>query len=186
MLTGVFLAMIGLGFLIHSLSLVFVFTPLYALAHAWELKNIEEPELIKRFGDDFISYRERTPMFIPRIRPGKLSAGLWYSGPPEIRTVEMNSDLPAIDELLQAEEWPLVWEDLEVSNCQPDAVFNVAIKDGEFAGFFATHSFGRVGYLYLIIIDHKFRRKGIARPLYSKTLRSLRANGAQGYVAHTT
>jgi protein-S-isoprenylcysteine O-methyltransferase Ste14 len=69
MLTGVFLAMIGLGLLIHSLSLVFVFTPLYALAHAWELKQIEEPELTKRFGDEFISYRERTPMFFPGIRP---------------------------------------------------------------------------------------------------------------------
>lgn len=68
MLTGVFLLMFGLGFVIHSLSLVFVFTPLYALAHAWELKHIEEPELVKRFGDDFVAYRERTPMFFPRIK----------------------------------------------------------------------------------------------------------------------
>ena len=117
---------------------------------------------------------------------GKLSAGLWFSGHPEIRTVEMISDLPAIEGLLQLEEWPLVREDLEVSHCQPGAVFNVAIKDGAFAGFFATHSFGRVGYLNLMIIDPKFRRKGIARPLYFKTLRSLRAGGARGYVVHTT
>jgi hypothetical protein len=46
---------------------------------------------------------------------GKLSAGSWFSGHPEIRTVEMTSDLPAIEELLQLEEWPLVREDLEVS-----------------------------------------------------------------------
>lgn len=71
MLTGVFLAMLGLGFLLHSLTLVLIFTPLYALAHAWELKQIEEPELIKRFGDDFISYRKRTPMFFPRIKQPK-------------------------------------------------------------------------------------------------------------------
>jgi len=117
---------------------------------------------------------------------GKLSAGSWFSGHPEIRPVEMTSDFPAIEELLQLEEWPLVREDLEVSHCQPGAVFNVAIKDGAFAGFFATHSFARVGYLDLMVIDPKFRRKGIARPLYFKTLRSLRASGAHGYVVHTT
>jgi len=68
MLTGVFLLMFGLGFAMHSLSLVLLFTPLYALSHAWELKQIEEPELVKRFGDEFLAYRERTPMFIPRFR----------------------------------------------------------------------------------------------------------------------
>ncbi len=117
---------------------------------------------------------------------GMISAGSWFSGHPEIRTVEMTSDLPAIEELIQLEEWPLVREDLEVSHCQPGAVFNVAIKNGAFAGFFATHSFGRVGYLCLMIIDPKFRRKGIARPLYFKTLRSLRVSGTHGYVVHTT
>ena len=53
---------------------------------------------------------------------GMLSAGSWFSGHPEIRTVEMTSDLPAIEELIQLEEWPLVREDLEVSHCQPGAV----------------------------------------------------------------
>ena len=117
---------------------------------------------------------------------GKLSAGLWFSGHPKVRRVDLTSDLPAIEKLLQLEEWPLVREDLEISHCQPGAVFNVAIKDGAFAGFFATHSFGRVGYLDLMIIDPKFRRKGIARPLYFKTVRSLRASGVHGYVVHTT
>ena len=68
MLTGVFLLMFGLGFAIHSLSLVLIFTPLYALAHFWELKEIEEPELIKRLGDVYLAYREKTPMFIPIFR----------------------------------------------------------------------------------------------------------------------
>ena len=117
---------------------------------------------------------------------GRLSAGLRFSGHPEIRTVEMSSDLPAIEELIRLEEWPLIREDLEVSHCQPGAVFNVAFKNGVFAGFFTTHSFGRVGYLNLMIIDPKFRRKGIARPLYFKTMKSLRASGTHGYVVHTT
>lgn len=68
MLTGVFLLMFGLGFALHSPSLVLIFTPLYAAAHVWELKHIEEPELIQRFGDEFLAYREQTPMFFPRLR----------------------------------------------------------------------------------------------------------------------
>ena len=69
MLTGVFLLLFGIGFAIKSPSLVLVFTPLYALVNFWELKKIEEPELIKRLGEDYLTYRERTPMFIPGIGP---------------------------------------------------------------------------------------------------------------------
>ena len=68
MVTGVFLILFGTGFAVASLSLVLVFTPLYILLHLWELKNIEEPELIRRLGEDYVSYRSRTPMFIPKIR----------------------------------------------------------------------------------------------------------------------
>ena len=68
MLTGVFLLLFGIGFAIRSLSLVVFFTPLFVLANVWELKEIEEPELMKRLGEEYVAYRERTPMFIPRIR----------------------------------------------------------------------------------------------------------------------
>jgi protein-S-isoprenylcysteine O-methyltransferase Ste14 len=68
MLTGVFLLLFGIGFAIKSLSLVLIFTPLYVLANLWELKKIEEPELVRRLGEDYLAYRERTPMFIPGIR----------------------------------------------------------------------------------------------------------------------
>lgn len=71
MLTGVFLLLFGLGFAIRSLSLVLIFTPLFVLANVWELREIEEPELIRRLGEDYLAYRERTPMFIPGTRPGK-------------------------------------------------------------------------------------------------------------------
>ena len=69
MLTGVFLFLFGMGFIINSASLVFFFTPLYVLINVWELKKIEEPELIKRLGDAYIEYRRHTPMFIPGCRP---------------------------------------------------------------------------------------------------------------------
>lgn len=68
MLTGVFLFLFGLGFCINSVSLVFFFTPLFVLVNVWELTEIEEPELMKRLGDEYIEYRRQTPMFIPRCR----------------------------------------------------------------------------------------------------------------------
>jgi protein-S-isoprenylcysteine O-methyltransferase Ste14 len=68
MVTGVFLLLFGIGFAIKSLSLVVFFTPLYVLANVWELKEIEEPELVKRLGEDYVAYQKRTPMFIPGIR----------------------------------------------------------------------------------------------------------------------
>ena len=68
MLTGVFLFLFGIGFIVNSVSLVFFFTPLYVLINVWELKKIEEPELIKRLGTEYIEYRRHTPMFIPGRR----------------------------------------------------------------------------------------------------------------------
>lgn len=69
MLTGVFLLLFGVGFGINSVSLVLFFVPLYVLINIWELKHIEEPELVRRLGDEYIEYREKTPMFIPGWRP---------------------------------------------------------------------------------------------------------------------
>ncbi|MGD8961414.1 MAG: isoprenylcysteine carboxylmethyltransferase family protein [Desulfobacterales bacterium] len=69
MLAGVFLMLFGIGFAVNSVSLVVFFTPLYMLLNVWELKNIEEPELVKRLGHAYIEYRKQTPMFIPGYRP---------------------------------------------------------------------------------------------------------------------
>jgi protein-S-isoprenylcysteine O-methyltransferase Ste14 len=69
MLTGIFLFLVGLGFGLNSMSLVLLFIPLYVLVNVWEVKHIEEPELVKRFGDAYETYRQKTPMFIPGYRP---------------------------------------------------------------------------------------------------------------------
>lgn len=69
MLAGVFLMLFGIGFVVNSVSLVFFFTPLYVVINVWELKRIEEPELIKRLSDEYIEYRRQTPMFIPGRTP---------------------------------------------------------------------------------------------------------------------
>lgn len=68
MLTGIFFLMFGIGFWVDSFSLIFIFTPLFILVNTWELKMIEEPELLKRLGEEYDDYRRKTPMFIPGIR----------------------------------------------------------------------------------------------------------------------
>lgn len=68
MVTGVFILLFGIGFAVNSVSLVCFFTPLYVLVNVWELKQIEEPELVKRLGDEYVEYRRQTPMFFPGLR----------------------------------------------------------------------------------------------------------------------
>jgi len=68
MLTGVFFLLFGFGVFFGSVSLLIVFTPLFIVINFWELKSIEEPELEKRLGEEYIEYRERTPMFFPGCR----------------------------------------------------------------------------------------------------------------------
>jgi protein-S-isoprenylcysteine O-methyltransferase Ste14 len=65
MLTGVFSLLFAFGVFFGSVSLLVVFTPLFIFINFWELKSIEEPELEKRLGEEYIKYRERTPMFFP-------------------------------------------------------------------------------------------------------------------------
>lgn len=67
MLTGVFFLLFGCGVFFGSISLLFVFTPLFIYINYWELKSIEEPELEKRLGESYIKYRETTPMFFPDV-----------------------------------------------------------------------------------------------------------------------
>jgi protein-S-isoprenylcysteine O-methyltransferase Ste14 len=70
MLSGVFLLFFGLGLLLRSISLVFIFTPLLILLNVLELKAIEEPELERRLGKAYRDYKERVPMFFPKLRRG--------------------------------------------------------------------------------------------------------------------
>ena len=64
MLTGVFSLLFGFGVLFGSVFLLFVFTPLFILVNFWELKSIEEPELEKRLGEEYIEYLKNTPRFL--------------------------------------------------------------------------------------------------------------------------
>lgn len=68
MLTGIFIQLFGMAIMLHSISLFFVFTPLFIIINVWELKKIEEPELVKRLGEDYINYKKRVPMFFPWLK----------------------------------------------------------------------------------------------------------------------
>ena len=65
MLTGLFILLFGLGIALGSLSLVFIFTPLFIIMNVWELKKVEEPELARRLGKAYVAYKKRVPMFFP-------------------------------------------------------------------------------------------------------------------------
>ncbi|MFQ5997634.1 MAG: methyltransferase family protein [Dehalococcoidales bacterium] len=67
MLLGWFIMLFGLGLMLNSISLLFIFTPLFILLNILYLKTIEEKEMEKKFGQEYLKYRESVPMFIPRF-----------------------------------------------------------------------------------------------------------------------
>ncbi len=64
MVGGIFLIMFSIGVYYGSLLAVFVFIPIYMLIHIRSLSAVEEPELEKRFGQDYTKYKENTPRFL--------------------------------------------------------------------------------------------------------------------------
>jgi protein-S-isoprenylcysteine O-methyltransferase Ste14 len=68
MLLGMFIFMLGLGLLFGSLSLIFIFTPLFIVINVLYIKAIEEKEMEKKFGPAYLEYKKRVPMFFPRLR----------------------------------------------------------------------------------------------------------------------
>ena len=65
MLTGIFIQLFGLGILVNSLALILIFTPFFIFINYWELKRVEEPELEKRLGQEYVDYKKQVPMFFP-------------------------------------------------------------------------------------------------------------------------
>jgi protein-S-isoprenylcysteine O-methyltransferase Ste14 len=65
MLTGIFLALFGIGIWMNSVCMTLVFTPLFIVLNVLELKLIEEPELEQRLGEPYLAYKNRVRMFLP-------------------------------------------------------------------------------------------------------------------------
>jgi len=68
MLLGLFIFMLGLGILFSSLSLIFIFTPLFIVLNVLYLKAAEEKEMEKKFGEEYLEYKKRVPMFFPWLK----------------------------------------------------------------------------------------------------------------------
>jgi len=71
MILGLFLLMFGLGVLFGSLSLILIFTPLFILLNVLYVKAVEEKEMEKKFGEEYLEYKKKVPMFIPRLKKRK-------------------------------------------------------------------------------------------------------------------
>ena len=59
--------LIGVALLMQSFTLLVIFIPLFVLVHIIYLKFIEEEELEKKFGQAYIDYKKKVPMFFPRL-----------------------------------------------------------------------------------------------------------------------
>ncbi|MFB3897411.1 MAG: isoprenylcysteine carboxylmethyltransferase family protein [bacterium] len=71
MLTGVFFLIFGLGIWYNSIAVAFIFTPLFIAIMVIEIKLIEEPELELRLGQPYLDYKNRVPMFFPRLNKNR-------------------------------------------------------------------------------------------------------------------
>jgi protein-S-isoprenylcysteine O-methyltransferase Ste14 len=67
MFIGGFLVLEGFGVMFGLLSLIFVFAPLLMLFYAFYVNAVEEKELEMKFGKEYVEYKKRVPMFIPRL-----------------------------------------------------------------------------------------------------------------------
>jgi protein-S-isoprenylcysteine O-methyltransferase Ste14 len=67
MLLGYGLFISGVSLYHRSFTTAFMLSTLFVALVSFWLKKKEEPMLVKRFGQEYIKYRERTPFIIPRI-----------------------------------------------------------------------------------------------------------------------
>ncbi len=67
MIAGVFFVLLGEAVLAASLPLLGWFA-VFVVANAVYIPLAEEPGLVKRFGSDYLTYRQNVPRWIPRLR----------------------------------------------------------------------------------------------------------------------
>lgn len=68
MITGVLLILVGEAIAFLSLALA-VWAATFFLLNLVHIPLVEEPGLVKRFGDDYREYRQNVPRWIPRFTP---------------------------------------------------------------------------------------------------------------------
>lgn len=67
MIIGYTLLPFGMGVMFQSLGMALSISPFVLVANVLIVKFVEEPNLVARFGEEYILYRERTPFLVPRL-----------------------------------------------------------------------------------------------------------------------
>ena len=78
MISGVLMIVLGEALIFASIEL-FVLVILFFIVNHVYFVYLEEPGLIKRFGEDYVLYKKNVPRWIPRLKPW-----IMYSGEKEI------------------------------------------------------------------------------------------------------
>jgi protein-S-isoprenylcysteine O-methyltransferase Ste14 len=68
MITGVLFILIGETLFLHSTSIL-IWTCFFFTVHIFYFAFKEEPDLYKRFGEEYKTYKENVPRWIPRLKP---------------------------------------------------------------------------------------------------------------------
>lgn len=68
MITGVFFILIGESFLLRTANML-IWTFAFFLINTFYFILKEEPDLYKRFGEEYKKYKKNVPRWIPRVRP---------------------------------------------------------------------------------------------------------------------
>jgi protein-S-isoprenylcysteine O-methyltransferase Ste14 len=81
MISGVFFVILGEAILTVSLPL-FGWFLIFVAVNAVYIPLVEEPGLVKRFGDDYLTYKKNVPRWIPRLRawPGEMQVSSLLPG----------------------------------------------------------------------------------------------------------
>jgi protein-S-isoprenylcysteine O-methyltransferase Ste14 len=74
MISGVLFVLLGESVLTASVPL-FQWFLIFALINAIYIPLLEEPMLVNRFGDDYVTYKCNVPRWIPRLKPWEGGAG---------------------------------------------------------------------------------------------------------------
>lgn len=67
MLSALYITFWGTGIALGSLSLTTFYTPLFIIINTIYIKKVEERELEMKFGQAYLNYKKRVPMYFPRI-----------------------------------------------------------------------------------------------------------------------
>jgi protein-S-isoprenylcysteine O-methyltransferase Ste14 len=68
MMTGMYLVFFGIGLLTGSLSLTVIFTPLFIIIMTIYVKAVEEKELEIQFGQQYLDYKKKVGMYLPKVK----------------------------------------------------------------------------------------------------------------------